>query len=831
MTYRPLARASLALLAVAVMTAGCGGGGAPGPKAPGGIRTRAVRDGRPPLAVVARTGDAMSALAVAVTTEGIAPERGAVPSVALAALVEARLANRSAGGEDGGVTTVGGWAGWRLRALVQSASSAASLVEAIRQAMLAPVTADDPALAAVARKIEALARRPLPDRALADVAQCTGEAFGFGADIPPTATELETWRQAAHGTSRVAFSVAGDEALASSVADALGEGPAWPAATPVGIVHHASPDSPAATYDASSEIPDGAARVIVVARTASPDQAVGPASVLGDPRGPLASRLAALDAPARVRSVVATAHGDGGCLAVTLDLAARDLERDAAARIATAAALARQEITVELADVAPASDAGGELAQRAPDPRDAAERAAWWSLSGRSPEPGDGPRLSLTIGLAATRDTGASASLPVAEIRTELDRATIAWHAPVVEAKSRVERGQGETWILVASPCGTTGEAADAGSSAAVATAAALQAEASAADARVEPFVSPDGIGVLAHGPARRGESAQAHARRLADIAARAFAADALDGARTSQARTALLAHASETEARLLAYAGNALAPGHPSWLAPLGTRTGLSSIADDDIEARAAALRGGPLRVAVLASDDQAQADAAVRSVDRWVARRPGEVRACPMPPDVKARPGTYAVDLPAGARSEVVLAAPLASTDPAARTAATWLAAALDGPDGLLARALGGPSGDGAHALASTWSVAVLGAPRTPALVLRLVSDDASLDAAVAQTRALLDRLRQGALRDEDVTRATRVVARAQLSAALDPRLRTIALWRKEATPQAPTLDALRTFAAATLRDDALVIVAARPPHLPVRPAAGHDGRTKGR
>jgi hypothetical protein len=483
---------------------------------------------------------------------------------------------------------------------------------------------------------------------------------------------------------------------------------------------------------------------------------------------------------------------------------------------------------VELADAATSPD--GTLAQSAADPRDAAEQAAWWALSGTSPEPGDALRLSLAIGLAAPRDTGASVSVPAAEIRAELDRATIAWHAPVVETRARVEQGQGETWILVASPCGTTGEARDAGSGAAAATAAALQAEASAGDARVEPFVSPDGIGVLAHGPARSGESPAAHARRLADLAARAFAADALDGAKTSQARTALLARAAETEARLLAAAGNAIAPTHPSWLIPLGTSMGLSSIADDDIETRAAALRAGPLRVAVLASDDQAQADAAVRAVDRWVARRPGEVRACTTPPDVKPRPGTYAVDLPAGARSEVVLALPLSAGDPATRTDATWLAAALDGPDGLLARALGGPQGDESHALASAWTVAVRGASRAPSLVLRLVADDASLDAAVAQTRALLDRLRQGALREEDVARATRVLARAQLSAALDPRLRTIALWRGEAPATPPTVDALRAFAATTLRDDALVIVAARPPHLPARPPAGHDARTRG-
>ncbi len=111
------------------------------------------------------------------------------------------------------------------------------------------------------------------------------------------------------------------------------------------------------------------------------------------------------------------------------------------------------------------------------------------------------------------------------------------------------------------------------------------------------------------------------------------------------------------------------------------------------------------------------------------------------------------------------------------------------------------------------------MIGAPRAAALAIRLASDDASLDAAVAQTRGLLDRIRQGALRDEDLVRATRAIGRAQLSASLDPRTRTLSLWRDAAPQQAPLLEALRAFAAGALHDDALVIVAARPPRSDAR------------
>ena len=777
---------------------------------------------------------------MAVATEGLAPERGAVPAVALGALVEGRLAARLAGafGEEVQVSVDPGWSGFRLRALVARPAEVAPLVEAVRQAMLTPVGPGEPALTLVQRKVEALSRRPLPDRAMAFVARCTGEAYGLGADTQPTAAELEGWRQAAHGTVRVTFAVAGDDGFASALIDSLARAPAWPRGLARAPEPFSQGDAPLVTYDASSEIPPGGARVVLVARTAAPERAVEPAATLGDVRGPLASRLSALQAPALVRAVVATAHGDGGCVAVTLDLSARDLERDAPARIATAAALARQELTVELSDATYGPGAGGERARQAADPRDAAEQAAWWALAGRSEVSGDALQVSMAVGLSSSRDGGTSSAPPPPELRSELDRATIAWHARVVEGRAHVEPGQGETWILLASPCGTLSEAADAGSGAAVALAAAWAAGAVTSDAQLEPFVAADGIGVLAHGPARTGESSQAHGRRLADLAARAFAADTLDREWTTRARTALLVRASQTEALLLGTAGGALTSGHPSWVTAPGTNLGMSSISDDDIAQRAAALRAGPLRVAVLASSDASQADAAVRAVDRWIARRPGEVRACPLPASTRPQPGTYAVALQAGARSEALLALPLPAHDDAARASAISLAAALDGADGLLARALGAAPGEGERPLASAWSASVVGAPQAPALAVRLVSDDDALDAAVAQTRALLDRLRQGALREDDRARATRAIARARLAASLDPRLRTIALWRSEPPSAAedgrldaptPTLDTLKAFAAGALRDDALVIVAARPPHSEPRATKAHDGRAR--
>jgi hypothetical protein len=249
-----------------------------------------------------------------------------------------------------------------------------------------------------------------------------------------------------------------------------------------------------------------------------------------------------------------------------------------------------------------------------------------------------------------------------------------------------------------------------------------------------------------------------------------------------------------------------------------MGPADALGRSSDASVASRASALRAGPLRVAILGNATPTQTDAAVRAVDRWVARHPGQSRACPVPSAAAApRAATYAVDAPAGGSSQawIALSLPATASDASARTNAEWIAATLDGADGLLEHALGG-------GLARSWSARVVGGARA-ALVIRVDSAAGAIDAAVAQVRGLLDRLRQGSLAATDVTHATALLAERDLAASLDPGHRVLALWRDaRSAPGAdvapPTLDALRAFASTTLRDDALIIVAVRPP----RPAS---------
>ncbi len=314
------------------------------------------------------------------------------------------------------------------------------------------------------------------------------------------------------------------------------------------------------------------------------------------------------------------------------------------------------------------------------------------------------------------------------------------------------------------------------------------------------------------HGPPLPGESPEAHALRLADAVARSFAAEPIDRASVSHARARLLGEDGREDARALVTLADAIAPGHPSWIAPMGPVDALGRSSDASVGARASALRAGPLRVAVLGNESRAQADAAVRAVDRWIARHAGQSRTCPVPSAPSPpRPATYAVDAPPGGSSQAWLALALTAGDAARTRAAEWIAATLDGSDGLLARALGA-------GLARAWSARVVGGTHASALVVRIDSAAGALDAAVAQVRALFDRLRQGSLAAADVAHAAALLADRELAASLDPGHRLLALWTGDAPPTAPpALDALRAFASATLRDEALIIVAVRPPRPP--------------
>ncbi len=802
---------------------------APPPQGAPPVAPRAATDvrelpARPSVAVVVRQGDPRPAVAVAVLTAGVDEPSGARVPVGLAALVEARLTAH--GVRD--VTVAPTWEGYRVRALLPTGSGgAAAVLLTIRDALLAPVPPTGPELDTVRRKLALFAARRVSNDALAEAARCMDEPFARGRVEPPpvTPSALEAWRAASHGLGRVVFGVTGTAGDVDAVTSALLEQPAWPRAATATQVPGPAPTPGAESvtaspllYDAADTLPIGAARVTVLARTRDPDAAMAAAKLLGAPTGPLARRLHALDLPGSVRDVTATAHPDGGCLAVTLDVPRTHDSGEDTRSLATAAAVARQEtrwtarmVDRRAPDPRPATLAG--------DPREAAELAAWWALAGTLPGAVSAvPSDSVMVGLGPDAEAAHDFAARARSVSAELDRAFAAWQSPVVEAHTEVEPGQGALWLVLASPCGTLSEGdADAGLTALAVSALAEQAHGAArdGDAELTEWITSHGAGLLVRAVRHDRESSLALAGRAADAVGAAMMAVAVDPGAIAAARARLIDLAGKDDpARSFATLAEALRPGHPSAVFPLAAGKGLVGSSDSAVVSRIAALRRGPLRLAVLGDDDAAEAQAAVQAVDRWVPHGADGPRACAAsfaaPPP---RPGTYAAPPATSHSAWLAVPLPRGSSAPSVHDAAAATAAALEGADGLLARALSG-------GLASSWSARLVGAGAgdEDALVIRVVSSAHALDAAVAQVRALLDHLQRGAFTDADRTRAAARLADDALRVTLTPRGRLLRLWHGQPTrPPAdsapPTLDAMHAFHADVLRDDSLVIVASRP------------------
>src|SRR5204862_193694 len=89
------------------------------------------------------------------------------------------------------------------------------------------------------------------------------------------------------------------------------------------------------------------------------------------------------------------------------------------------------------------------------------------------------------------------------------------------------------------------------------------------------------------------------------------------------------------------------LVPGHPSWLAPLGSWDQLAKAGLEGASLRWGSLNGGPLRLAVLANDGQDQIDEATRIADRWVVRSPSPRACSPAESVPAAKAGTLSVTI----------------------------------------------------------------------------------------------------------------------------------------------------------------------------------------
>jgi hypothetical protein len=737
-------------LTLTLALSGCGGSRANGPNgstASGSSRGGSARverrevDNHPAITLVVRVGDPLPAVAFA-----SAHDQGPVASVALSALILARLSARGIGD----VLSVPTESGIELAVLCADAAAARTFIEQVTAALSTPVQERDEALRSIQEHLSALRSRSFAGKAEASVAECSGELGQLpGANVPDLSTpagraELEGYRRFAFAARASAFAALGSSEFVNTAASELEDAASWPSG-------EAADDPWPAADAADADSADGARRLSVALRVADPDAALASLRNLTASRSSLGSRLRTFLPGFALERVTFQARPRGACLRVDLSLP------EAEPGLTTnEAALAVSLVSEEMRAGATAAPRSIEENIIEPsDPRQAAARAAWQALTGLH-EAGPERRVVAVSVHPAERAAFNGFGNALREFESRTPRAPL-------ETRLRAEPGQSQLWLLLGSPCGTLGESNDnAGQSA------------------------------LALTMAAHATSADVEAERVARALARALSEGSAGGA-LATAQSELFSATGGLPrpgyARLL----DALAPDHSAWLEPRGTWASLAQASLDGVTARGREILHGPLRVAVLANEDDAQGAAATRTLDRWFLPWRDDPRRCQTSPERAARSGELSLVVPDAANTEsAYLGLPFPSRLKFEREAEAF-AALLNAPRGPLSLALS------AEHINASARASIIGGGRTAALVIEIHANDDDARKATLEVRRALDRFVVSQLSNDDLSAAQRTATQRGLAAALDPRRRIVDLWRGSAAEGSLSRSSLRAFQAA--------------------------------
>jgi hypothetical protein len=746
---------------------------------PARVELREVRQ-HPRISLVERLGDPAAAVAFAV-----AHDLGSVASTALGALCEVRLERTGIPGAVSRPHELG----FEVRALVNSPAEAPTFVRAATAVLAQPVTPGEPGVGAAEERVKALFARSWAGAVDATLGRCSGELGMMSrARDSESARELplEAWRKQVYSANAVAFAALGGRQLLDSASEALAETDPWPDDP---AVRDPWPSDDFVGVDDAS----GSKRLGVALRVEDGGLAVEASRLLGQKNSALAARLGALGLDWKLVRVVATNRPRGACLRLDLE-ASRDAV-PSVDDVGRAAHLVLDEARLALLGKPAPGFALEQSVLGMSDPREAAGVAAWLSLAGRLPP---GPRRKLV---------GYQGTLPGArpgELDRQLAALSSSAHKSTLGVVSRVEPGQGDVWLLLASPCGTYGEVAAIAGSEALMVRALAEKKAETGTVLLEPWVTPDGVGFLAHGP-RLGpeETAEAQARRVASTLGRVLVGTVLTSSDVASARTLLLGELG-AEPRPGYWAALDLArPGRPSWLEPRGTWRSLVDLESDAVEARRRAFLGAPLRLAVLANWNTQQVTAAQAGLERWFGglRTGGERCAslgASMPKSGRAVVETKENTQGPAAYLVVSLPDGLATS----RREAEWTSYLLGRPRGWLERTFSARAGT------VTATARLLGGRRAAALVIEIYTGEDQADAAVAQVRALIEHLGRGNVDARDAEVARRAFGGWETESLIEPRRRLVDLWYGT-RPSPADLASLRRFCQRAFASPAVGVV----------------------
>ena len=763
---------------------GCAGSGQVGPQAAAIASARVqsqTTPGRPRLTLVEREGDPRRGLALAVHVES--PPAAAAT---LSWLVEGRL--RGAGFENLSVRASA--SGFVVYALADDVERVARFVQEGNRALVTAVSASD-----AERLVARLAAEPpriARSASEATLAQCAGEPlFAPGGEAEhASAAEVSRWLESVH-VGDVAFAVVGSHEYLEAAARAASTLTPW---NRLGSARWRGLEG-----DQLGSIRAPGPLTLSVALTgARAGPVMATAERVGQPGSLFATRLAA-GFPAWQVARVST-HLDAGsaCLRVDLQASGAAPTPEAFAR-STWSAFDELEYTLARLDPGPWMIAKQVLA--AESPNEAAAVAAWQALNA-------GGAGSSALHRLVHYSGDLAAPVPSARL-AELLQSAAPSEASGPERVREVEPGQGNFWMLLASPCGTSAEdAATAGTLALALHGAALSA--TERDGVVlEPWLNVDAVGLLAHASAAAAEERpEAQAERVAEALARALLRAGPSPEAIAASREILLGSLAVGPTPGLTLALRQASANHPSWLDARGTWSTLSTLSARSVELQREAFLRGKLRLASVGNHDDAQIEAGERRLRSLLHGAESGRAACLPRRPVLPVSGQFRVEASAARNTEAIVAVPLPAAPEGLPEEALWTEMLMNRTDGWLQQALLQPG------LVSTARARVMGGAVAAALVIEIRALDGKRDEAVGQVRGLLERLRAGAATSEDAQQAQESLQRRRADLELNPRARVVELWRRGLPrPRPGTLDGLRALHRAAFEAGREIVVLTDP------------------
>ncbi len=478
-----------------------------------GERSERHWDKKPSLSVTERSGDPVSALALA-TKASASP----VAIVTFANILRKRLTETARDFE-----IFPNAFGLTLVSPIANPNEAVIVTRSIESALSSPIDSKLLDARTIAQVRETLNSSLSQGSGELTLANCTGELIvePKQLDILNNKAELlasvEAMRVEMHSRNNARFGFVGTSTIAHAVESAVDQLPPWPASQPI---------ARQAPFEAARELNDvtvakGALRSLSIAwRVGSIATANCAAQAMRRKGSPLLAQVLALDTEWKVDTISAIARDVGACLRIDLT-SSRDVSPLSQSNLETITRVVSSESRSTLQT---SIESGHEdiVSLLDNDPRIAARRAAWNSLS--SPDPSRAQ--SLQIHLRTSQIDG-----PPAPLEAVLRGSFNAWPARPLDAVYRLEAGQSEQWALLASQCGTSAETADDAGSMAAWVHAIARRYTGHLGVQIEPWVTADGVGFIAHGQVQsRTESSSALATRLGNALGSIVATGSVSG-------------------------------------------------------------------------------------------------------------------------------------------------------------------------------------------------------------------------------------------------------------------------------------------------------------